>query len=144
MYNLIEYNSSYSEITGSLWFYSKDEVNNFNNDIANTNNLKYFKYKAILLENAIPQSEPNAANRILRNATMGAPLKYLSNFWRSLEIPLINCKKELKFKWTKYCVSPSVGTENNINKNTNVNNFIFNYPRHKIISSCSNIMSKRQ
>ena len=37
-YNLTEYSSNYSETTRSLWFYSKDEANNFNNNIANTNN----------------------------------------------------------------------------------------------------------
>ena len=36
MYNLIEYSSNYSETTGSLWFYFKDEVINFNANIANT------------------------------------------------------------------------------------------------------------
>ena len=35
MYNLIEYSSNYFETTGSLWFYSKDEATNFNNDTAN-------------------------------------------------------------------------------------------------------------
>ena len=49
MYNLIEYSSNYSEITGSLCFYSKDEVTDFNEDIANDNNFKSFKYKAKLL-----------------------------------------------------------------------------------------------
>ena len=39
-YNLIEYNSSYSDMTGSIWFYSKDETANFNNDIANTDDFK--------------------------------------------------------------------------------------------------------
>ena len=43
MCNLIEYNSNYSETTGSLWFYSKDEAINFNVDITNTNNFKSFK-----------------------------------------------------------------------------------------------------
>ena len=36
MYNLLEYSSSYSDKTGSLWFHSKDEATNFNADIANT------------------------------------------------------------------------------------------------------------
>ena len=40
MYNLIEYNSKYSEITGSLWFYGKDEAINLNVDIASTDNFK--------------------------------------------------------------------------------------------------------
>ena len=35
MYNLIEYSSNYSDTTGSLWFYSKDETTTFNVDIAN-------------------------------------------------------------------------------------------------------------
>ena len=48
MYNLIDYNSNYSETTASLWFYSKDEATNFNADITNTNDFKYFKYKAKL------------------------------------------------------------------------------------------------
>ena len=72
MYNLIEYSSSYSETTGSLWFYSKDEETNFNADIANTNNFKYFMYKAKLLEN----TEADGDNVILKNATVAVPLKY--------------------------------------------------------------------
>ena len=49
MYNLIEFSSNYSETTGSLLFYSKDEATNFNADIANDDNFKCFKYKAKLL-----------------------------------------------------------------------------------------------
>ena len=51
MYNLIDYSSSYSETTGSLWFYSKDEATNFNSDIANNNNFKSFVYKVKLFQN---------------------------------------------------------------------------------------------
>ena len=51
MYNLIEYSSKYSETTGGLWFYSKDEATDFNPDIANTNNFKSFMYKAKSFEN---------------------------------------------------------------------------------------------
>ena len=32
------------------------------------------------------------------------PLKYLSKFWRSLDIPLINCEVELILTWFKNCV----------------------------------------
>ena len=39
MYNLIEYSSNYSETTGILWFYSKDEATNFDTDIANITTL---------------------------------------------------------------------------------------------------------
>ena len=52
-------------------------------------------YKAKLLENTVAQPAPNSENGILRNATIALPLKYLSNFWRSLEMPLVNCKTEL-------------------------------------------------
>ena len=51
MYNLIEYSSNYSETRGSLWFYSKDEVTNFNANIVNDGNFKSFKYKAKLWGN---------------------------------------------------------------------------------------------
>ena len=66
MYNLIEYSSSFSETTGSLWFYSKDETTDFNADIANTDNFKSFQYKAKLLGNTVAQPAPNAVNGILK------------------------------------------------------------------------------
>ena len=46
MYNLTEYSSNYSETTGALWFYSKEEAADFNVNIVNTINFKSFKYKA--------------------------------------------------------------------------------------------------
>ena len=54
IYNLLVYNSNYSETTGSLWFYSKDEVTSFNNNNANTGNFKSFKYKDNLLRKFSP------------------------------------------------------------------------------------------
>ena len=101
---MIEYRSIYSDKKGSLWFYSKDEANNFGNDIANTDDFKSFKCKAKLVGDAVVQSNPNEANSILKNATIFVPLKYLRNFWRSLDKPLIKCKVELKLKWAKRCV----------------------------------------
>ena len=112
MYNLIEYSSNYSERTRSLSFCSKDEATDFNEDIANTDDFKSFKYKVKLLENCKVQPALNEANGILKNATIDVLLKYLSNFWRSLENPLINCKVELKFKWTRYCVLSAAGNDN--------------------------------
>ena len=88
MYNRIEYNSNYSETTGSLWLYSKDEANNFYADIGNTNSFIFFRYEAKLLENTSAQPAPNKANGILKNPAIAVPLKYLSNFWRSLQMPL--------------------------------------------------------
>ena len=118
MCNLIEYSTNYSETTGSLWFYSKDEVTIFNTDIVNDNNFKFFMYKAESLES----TEADVVNGILEIATTAVPLKYLSNFWRSLEMPWIKCKVELKFKWTKHCVLCAAGNDNTID---NPNNTIF-------------------
>ena len=52
-------------------------------------------------------NEANGANRILSKTTINVPLEHLSNFWRSLKITMINCKVELKLKWTKHCVLAS-------------------------------------
>ena len=77
MYNLIEYSSNYSETTGSLWFYSKDNaINIANADNANDDDFKSFKYKAELLENTSAEE----VNEIIRNASIAVPLKYLCNF----------------------------------------------------------------
>ena len=71
-------------------------------------------YKAKLLENIVSQPTPNAENGILRNAT-----------WRSPEIPLINCKVELEFKWAKYYVLYAAGNESNFNEDAYADNVIF-------------------
>ena len=68
--------------------------------------------------------------------------KYLCNFWRSLEMPLINCKVELKFRWTKHCVLSAAGTLN-INGNNDGNNIIFTIKDTKLYD-CGNFTSKRQ
>ena len=120
MCNLQEYSSNYFETTESLWFYSKDEATNFNEDIADNNNFKSFKYKAKLLGN----TSADGANGILRNATIAVPLKYLNNFWILLEMALVNCKVGLKLKWTKYCVLSAARTDN-VNGNNYDNNIIF-------------------
>ena len=59
-------------------------------------------------------SNPNPANGILKNSTIAVPLKYLNNFAISFEMPLINCKAELKLKWQKHCllVPASAGNAN--------------------------------
>ena len=114
IYSLIEYSLNYSKTAGRLWFYSKDEATDFNADISIDNYFKSFEDKAKLLENTTAQSNPNQANGILKNAAIVVPLKYLSNFWRSTEMSLINCKVD---------VLPSAGNENDVNDNAN--NIIF-------------------
>ena len=92
--NLLEYSSNYSETTGNLWFYCKNETNSFDAVIGNKNNFKTFENKTKILE------DPAADEK---NAIIVVPFKYRSNFWRSLEIPLINFKIELKLRWTRNC-----------------------------------------
>ena len=85
MYNLIEYGSNYSEATGSLWFYSKDEANDFNIDIAHDNNFKSFEYKVKLLQ----KNEADVANGILKAEKVAVPIKYLvifRNYSKSLQL----------------------------------------------------------
>ena len=68
--------------------------------MTNDNNAPWFKYKA----NVIGNTENIGTNKRVKIAV---PLKYLSNFWRSLEIPLINCKVEFSLKWIEICVLTS-------------------------------------
>ena len=125
IYNLVEYSSNYSETTGSLWFYSKDDATNFNANIANDNDFKSFKSKTKLLRN----TEANETNGILKNAAIAVPLKHLGNFWRSLKMSLINCKIELTLKWTKYC---ALSIARNDNGNANANNNFFTIKDSKL------------
>ena len=60
--------------------------------MTNDNNAPSFKYKANLIGNT-------KTNGTKIGVKIAIPLKYLSNFWRSLEIPLINCKTEFSLKW---------------------------------------------
>ena len=110
MFNLLEHSSTYSDTPGSLWFCSKDEQTAFNADIAynNYNNFKSFNCKTKLLKDTVA----NGNNGILKNATINMPLKYLSNFRRTLEMLLINCKVELKLRQTKHCVLAAAGADN--------------------------------
>ena len=138
MYNLIEYSSNYSESTKSLQFYSKDDTN-FNADNANNGNFKSFKYKAKLLGNKAVQPAPDAANGILKTATIAVPLKQLSNFWRSLKMQLINCNMELKIRWTKHCVLPVAGTNN---ANGNDDDIIFTIKDTKLYVPVVNLSAR--
>ena len=72
---------------------------------------------------------------MLKNTTIAVSLKLLSNFQRSLEMLLINCKAELKLKWTKCCVLSVAGNENDINNNDSANNTIFKIKDTKLYVS---------
>ena len=102
MYNLIEYSENYQDSSATLYQYKRDEPpDNTANDI-NANNSKSFTYKASLLGN----TAADGANRKIDNARIVVPLKYVSSFFRALEMPLINCKVHLELTWKKivYCL----------------------------------------
>ena len=90
MYTLLEYSKNYRKITGSLWNYYRDEQNN-----PLPSNYESFKYKTSIIGKT-PEN-----NDSLTNVKLAIPLKYLSNFWRSLNVPLINCEVELILTWSK-------------------------------------------
>ena len=100
MYNLIEYSDNYQDSSATLYQYKRDEPPEANaiKDLT-TDTSSSFKYKVELLGN--PVLDGNIAKRSVKFVV---PLKYLSNFFRSLEMPLINCKIKLNLTWKKECV----------------------------------------
>ena len=94
MYNLIEYSDNYLDSSGSLYQFKRDEPPP-NNDNVSVNTSSSFKYKSNLLGNEV------------NNVKIVVPLKYLSNFFRSSEMSLINCEIHLELNWTKDCVLSS-------------------------------------
>ena len=72
MYNLIEYSDNYSDSTGSLWGFKRDDILN-NVDATNDDNAPLFKYKASLITNT-------EVDETKREIKIAVPLKYMSNF----------------------------------------------------------------
>ena len=91
MFDLIEYSDNYSKTSESLWQYYKDEPND---KIANSES---FKSKRKITGNT-----PDDGNT--KDVEIIVPLKYLSNFWRTLEMPLINCEVNLILPCSRDCV----------------------------------------
>ena len=94
MYNLLQYSKNYKKITGSLWNYHRDQPSN-----PLSTNSESFKYKTSITGNAYnvgDDEERYDANKVGQNETeVVIPLKGLSNFWKTLDIPLINCEVEI-------------------------------------------------
>ena len=91
MYNLIAYSHNYSKTSGSLWKYYKDDPDDNITDSAS------FKSKI-----KMTGKTPDDGNT--KDVEIVLTLRYLSNFWRTLEMPLINCQVNLILTWSKYCV----------------------------------------
>ena len=100
MYNLIEYSDNYSKPSGILWQYCGDvpvvnddsEITDFTEANATTDSFN-------LKEKLTGQTSNNGT----KNVEITVPLKYLSNFWRTLEMSLINCEITLDLSWSANC-----------------------------------------
>ena len=99
MYNLLEYSKNYRKRTGSLWNLYRDEPSN-----PLSSNSESFKYKASITGNTYKVGVGEAgydATKVGKNETeVVIPLKHLSNFWKALNMPLINCEIELILTWS--------------------------------------------
>ena len=104
MYNLTEYSDSFSDTIGSLWQFRRDEIEEDAN--LTINNTSSFKFKA----NLIGDTVADGANTKKEKVKIAVPWKYLSNFWRSLEMPLINWKIEFSLGWYEECILSNSGT----------------------------------
>ena len=101
IYNLIEYGDNYSITSGRFWQYYRDEliltaagaITNFHA----ADNIATFKFKQ---KKTTGMTGDNGTN----NVEIMVPLKYLSNFWRTLEMPLINYEISLILTWSDKCV----------------------------------------
>ena len=133
MYNLLEYSKNYRKTIGSLYNYYRDELSD-DNDNDNFGNIKVvnskaFKYKNKIIGNThdvnstilnpAGNARINNPNYIVNNSgkksiELAIPLKYLGNFWRSLNIPLISCELSLELKWNKNCIITSIQREINL------------------------------
>ena len=100
MYNLTEYSDNYSKTSGSLCQYCKEipALNNAGNvnDFNGANPADSFNFKTKITCQTYEDG--------IINAEIMVPLKYLSNFWRTFEMPLINCEVEFILTWSAYCV----------------------------------------
>ena len=99
MYNLIEYSDNYSKTSGNLWQYYVDKP------AATVPNSESFKSKI-----RIKRETPAAGN--VKDVKISVPLKYLSDFWRPLEVPLINCEINLILTWSKnFAILSGIGEQ---------------------------------
>ena len=99
MYNLLEYSKNYQKTSGSLFNFYRDEPNSAVNggvDIS-IRDSKLFDYKT-----KITGSFDDGNNN--KQVTIAIPLKYLGNFWRTLDIPLINCEIALNLARSNKCL----------------------------------------
>ena len=116
MYNLLEYSKNYKKTIGSFYNHHRDELSNDDDDdnFANIKvvNSKTFKYKNKIIGNTYnteaAAAEYDANKEVTQKIELAIPLKYLGNFWRALNMPLISCEVSLELKWNKNCIITSL------------------------------------
>ena len=110
MYNLIEYSDNYAKKAGSLWQYCKDiparDNNNLIEGFTAANLTDSFNFKAKITG--------RTGNGRIKDVEIIVPPKYLSNFCRTLEMPLINCEVNLILTWSSTCVLVSTNNANQV------------------------------
>ena len=102
MYNLLEYSKNYRKRTDSLWNYYRDQPSSAigdNNKTHSILNSESFDYQANFMDSGVTHD-----NLAKNDVKVVVPLKHLSNFWRHLDIPLINCEVELILTCFKNCI----------------------------------------
>ena len=108
MYNLIEYSKNYSNTSGSLWNYYRNEPNGENNNLNySIKDSKSFDYKTSITEKL-------EGINTKKDAEIVVPLKHLSNFWRTLDIVFVNCEINLVLTWSEQCVLTNKATKGTV------------------------------
>ena len=120
----MEYNDAYSKTSGSLWQYNRDEPALDNNgNIADYNNNNFLIITIIVLHSILNKKKTGqTGNGGTIDPEIVVPLRYLSNFRRTLEMPLINSEISLQLKQSRNCIVVA-GTTNNQNPTFRINDF---------------------
>ena len=118
-YNLIEYSKNYSKTTGRSWNYYRDEPNCGLGGAGNNMNYsmkdsKSFNYKTSITGKL-------EGNNTEKEVEIVVPLKHVSNFWRTLGMPLINSEINLILTWSENCVINRTRREKTVGTGTDEN-----------------------
>ena len=124
-YNLLEYSKHYWKTTGSFWNNYRDEPNNPPDDNYNADpitNSESFKYKSSMTGKTSDANwnTERENTKTKKNLKIVVPLKYLSDFWRSLDMPFINCEISLTLTWSTSYVLTDIKTQTARNADPNV------------------------
>ena len=120
MSNLLEYSKNYKKTTGSLWNYYRDKPSHFSANNYNANsitNSESFNYESSITGKNSSENQENGENAEQENTKTKTNLKifvsskHLCNFWRTLNMSLINCEVSLALTWFENCVFTDITTK---------------------------------